>query len=186
MGQFILFSKLSRFTDYLHKFASQYLTWDRLKFQNVNVAFSMISQIRGFLDSFEKHTCTTFVWVLARTTHNFAKMTTPACRGLKNECFIFLDFFKILSFPKYKDGKVKSRKLFSNVFTIFVIPTLTWLIEATRRSYWKIKKWSTQNLSVIRIKSLGSPELMSKSQSLDKMTGRYLHLRAISRNRKIF
>ena len=135
MGHVFLFSKLSRFTDCLHELASQYLIWDRLKFQNVNVAFWMVSQIRGFFDIFEKHTCTTFVWVLARTTHNFVKMSTPACRGLKNECFIFLDFFKNLSFPKYKDGKMKSRMMFSIFFTIFVIPTLTSYIEATKRSY---------------------------------------------------
>ena len=47
-----LFSKLSRFINCLHELSSQYLIGDRLKFQNVNVAFS-ISQIRGFLDFFE-------------------------------------------------------------------------------------------------------------------------------------
>ena len=64
-------------------------------------------------------------------------MSTPACRGLENECFIFLDFFKNLSFPKYKDGKMKSRRIFLNVFRTFVL--FTSFIEATKRSYEKIK-----------------------------------------------
>ena len=101
----------------LYEMPSQYLIWDRLKVHNTNVPFWMISQIGGFFDIFEKHTCTTFVWVLARTIHNFVKMSISACKGLKNEYFIFLDSLKNLSLAKYKDGKRNHVKRFYNIHT---------------------------------------------------------------------
>ena len=49
---------------------------------------------------------------LAQTINNFVKFITPACRGLKNQCTLFLDFFKKLSLKRYRDVKMKSCKMF--------------------------------------------------------------------------
>ena len=89
----------------------------------------------------------------------------------KNECLLFLDFFKkafVLGILRWKDEPT------SRHFEISLLTTLLRSTEATRYLYRKRKKVSTTNLFVNRKKSFTSPEVVYYArQTLKQMEGRY-------------